>query len=128
MKAYLTINQGDTLLGTLRLTLFPHIVPKTVDNFVHYLQSSNDNKEGYRNSTFHRIIPKFMAQGGDFMKGDGTGPYGRWPNICFEECKSYTFTTQVGCIKQVLSKYFASGEFTYVTWPCIEVFRIGYYA
>jgi len=74
MKAYLTINQGDTLLGTLRLTLFPHIVPKTVDNFVHYLQSStNDNKEGYRNSTFHRIIPKFMAQGGDFIKGDGTG-------------------------------------------------------
>ena len=73
MKAYLTINQGDTLLGTLRLTLFPHIVPKTVDNFVHYLQSPTNNKEGYRNSTFHRIIPKFMAQGGDFIKGDGTG-------------------------------------------------------
>eukprot|EP00574_Skeletonema_japonicum_P012352 CAMPEP_0201719206 /NCGR_PEP_ID=MMETSP0593-20130828/4464_1 /ASSEMBLY_ACC=CAM_ASM_000672 /TAXON_ID=267983 /ORGANISM="Skeletonema japonicum, Strain CCMP2506" /LENGTH=525 /DNA_ID=CAMNT_0048209599 /DNA_START=89 /DNA_END=1666 /DNA_ORIENTATION=+ len=75
-KGYLTISHGDTTLGTLRLTLRPDIVPQTVENFVHFLTAPR----GYRNSTFHRIIPKFMAQAGDFINHDGTGStsiYGR---------------------------------------------------
>jgi peptidyl-prolyl isomerase H (cyclophilin H) len=76
-KAYLTISHGDTTLGTLRLTLRPDIVPRTVENFVHFLtttrSSSSSSADGYCNSTFHRIIPKFMAQGGDFINHDGTG-------------------------------------------------------
>ncbi|KAL3790914.1 hypothetical protein ACHAWO_010911 [Cyclotella atomus] len=76
MKAYLTISHGPTTLGTLRLTLRPDIVPQTVSNFTHFLsthKSTPPGSQGYANSTFHRIIPKFMAQGGDFIRGDGTG-------------------------------------------------------
>ena len=74
-KAYITIAHGETPLGTLRLTLRPDIVPRTVENFVHFLTTtpSRNNSGGYCNSTFHRIIPKFMAQGGDFVNHDGTG-------------------------------------------------------
>ena len=75
MKAYITINHGDTSLGTLRLTLRPDVVPRTVQNFVHFLTTNRAIAAdvGYRNSFFHRVIPKFMAQGGDIINHDGTG-------------------------------------------------------
>jgi cyclophilin family peptidyl-prolyl cis-trans isomerase len=75
MKAYITINHGDTSLGTLRLTLRPDVVPRTVQNFVHFLTTNRAIAAdvGYRNSSFHRVIPKFMAQGGDIINHDGTG-------------------------------------------------------
>ena len=67
MKAYLTITSGVEKLGRLDLVLYDESVPRTVWNFRHFLQ------QGYLHSTFHRIIKGFMAQGGDFLNGDGTG-------------------------------------------------------
>jgi cyclophilin family peptidyl-prolyl cis-trans isomerase len=72
VNAYLTINAGSQQLGRLDLVLYDETVPRTVKNFCHFLQQRNAG-DGYLHSTFHRVIPKFMAQGGDFINGDGTG-------------------------------------------------------
>lgn len=53
--------------GIIKIEFFPDDAPKTVENFVTLA------KKGFYNGlTFHRVIPGFMAQGGD-PKGDGTG-------------------------------------------------------
>ena len=70
-KAYLDVHVGQSNEGRLHLILYDETVPKTVTNFCHYLQQRNSG--GYLNSNFHRIIKGFMAQGGDFINGDGTG-------------------------------------------------------
>ena len=57
----------ETSMGTIKIKLFPDKAPITVSNFVEL------SKKGfYDGLTFHRVIPKFMIQGGD-PKGDGTG-------------------------------------------------------
>lgn len=76
-KGYLILNVGSIPLGRLDLVLYDDTTPKTVENFCHFLSTPT---KGYLQSRFHRIIKGFMAQGGDFLNGDGTGStsiYGR---------------------------------------------------
>ena len=55
-------NQGD-----IRAELYPEVAPKTVENFIALIE-----KEFYNDTTFHRVIPGFIIQGGDPL-GYGTG-------------------------------------------------------
>eukprot|EP00291_Cryptomonas_curvata_P031338 CAMPEP_0172206688 /NCGR_PEP_ID=MMETSP1050-20130122/33368_1 /TAXON_ID=233186 /ORGANISM="Cryptomonas curvata, Strain CCAP979/52" /LENGTH=273 /DNA_ID=CAMNT_0012885821 /DNA_START=38 /DNA_END=856 /DNA_ORIENTATION=- len=75
-KTYFDITIGDEEVGRIVMGLYGNTVPKTVQNF-HSLcigdkgTSSSGAKLHYEGTSFHRIIPGFMCQGGDF--GDGTG-------------------------------------------------------
>eukprot|EP00927_Polykrikos_kofoidii_P076501 TRINITY_DN73582_c0_g1_i1.p1 TRINITY_DN73582_c0_g1~~TRINITY_DN73582_c0_g1_i1.p1 ORF type:complete len:370 (+),score=44.73 TRINITY_DN73582_c0_g1_i1:75-1184(+) len=59
--------------GRMEFELFADVVPKTAENFRCLCTGERGPALHFENSIFHRIIPGFMAQGGDITDGDGTG-------------------------------------------------------
>jgi len=87
-RVALEIRIGDKAAGTVVLELFKDVTPKTAENFRALCTGEKGEKMTYAGSPFHRIIPEFMIQGGDFTKGNGTGGksiYGdRFPDENFD--------------------------------------------
>jgi len=58
--------------GRINFVLYDDVVPKTAKNFAEICKGTS-NGEHYKGSVFHRVIPNFMLQGGDFTRHNGTG-------------------------------------------------------
>mmetsp|Transcript_41336 Transcript_41336/g.101464 ORF Transcript_41336/g.101464 Transcript_41336/m.101464 type:complete len:378 (+) Transcript_41336:18-1151(+) len=75
---FMDIKVGDAEPKRIEFELFHSVVPKTAENFKALCTGEKGmGKSGkvlhYKGSKFHRIIPGFMCQGGDFTMGDGRG-------------------------------------------------------
>lgn len=70
-NVYFDITINDEPVGRIVFRLFDEVVPKTARNFREL--ATGVHGFGYEGSHFHRVIPAFMLQGGDFTAGNGTG-------------------------------------------------------
>jgi cyclophilin family peptidyl-prolyl cis-trans isomerase len=75
-QVFFDIAIGGNPTGRIEFELYSDIVPKTAENFRVLCtgeQASTNPALHFKGTKFHRVIPGFMAQGGDTTKGNGTG-------------------------------------------------------
>jgi len=77
-RCYLDISIDGEAAGRVEVGLYGNQVPKTAANFRALCSGEKGESASgvplcFAESEFHRIIPGFMVQGGDFTRGDGTG-------------------------------------------------------
>ncbi|CAM9991924.1 unnamed protein product, partial [Discosporangium mesarthrocarpum] len=76
-KVFFDIEIDGVQAGRVIMGLYGKIVPKTCQNFIALCRGNRVRQSGvcqtYKGTSFHRAVPDFMVQGGDFTAGDGTG-------------------------------------------------------
>jgi len=87
-KVVFEVSIGDEKIGNIELGLFGKKAPKTVENFLAFASNGVDGKK-YEGSIFHRVIKDFMIQGGDVIRGDGTGTTSKFGATFDDELPSH---------------------------------------
>merc|ERR1712115_297929 len=71
VRVFFDVTANGSAIGRVVMELRADVVPKTAENFRSLC--TGEKGFGFKGSSFHRVIPGFMCQGGDFTNHNGTG-------------------------------------------------------
>ncbi|KAI8844944.1 peptidyl-prolyl cis-trans isomerase [Chytridium lagenaria] len=89
-RVFFDLSIGGENAGRVVMELFSDVAPKTCENFRvlclgNTVSATSGAKLAFKGSKFHRVIDRFMIQGGDFTRGNGTGGESIYEEGMFED-------------------------------------------